>query len=550
MDPSISTQRNPLSQPIVQQSPSQQSPIQQSPISQRPVNKIISSRDNSKLMLLIMIILIIVFGVGTCCLGIGQDKRIEQNKQKKIIPTDIQSSKILGKISSSDYSHNFIFSLDGKRVAYVVGGEGRGTSNYVVIDEKKSKVYSGELYGNVSNLQFSPNGKHFAYWVEEVDSWNAELKSYPSKKYFVLDGQELDKDKEADPHSMIFSPDSQHYSYKIKKGNESWIIMDGTAQGPYEEILDNIFSPDSQRYAYPAKKEGKWFIVYDGKKQKEYYKVYHQTFSPNSQRFAYDADDTGSEKEKLFLVLDNKEYKNFEYAGDLVFSPDSQHIASYGIDNGKQIEIVDDKPYSSYPPDLLSSPPVFSLDGKSLAFVTKDGERFAMVINGKKEESYDLAGGFSFSLDGQHYAYVAAEGKVKFGGGVLPPEEIMYDKMFIVFDGKRDKDYKYDRAPVFSPDSKHLAYRAIEKSGWTMVLDHKEGKTYDSVGTPIFSRDSQNFAYTASLGVDKFLLIINGKESKIYDQIYTVPKFISNDNSWEYGVKLGNELWWIVDKLN
>lgn len=551
-------QPNPLSQPIIQQ-PVNQPPIQQNPIPQQPASDSTPSGSKWKLMLLIIILLTLLVGGGIYYFAIGKNKPTVQNKQKTIasINADVEistTSKKLGEVPSSDY-RDVIFSPNGTRSAYVIGGEGIDSSNYVVVDGNKSKLISDGMYGNASNLQFSPDSKHFAYWVEKEGGYDAAQKNYLSKKYFVIDGQEQNIDKTADPQSLVFSPDSQHYSYIINEAKSFWIILDGKQQGPYEEAYGFVFSPDSQHYDYVAKKDGKFFNVYDGKKQKEYFALYYPTFSPDSQHFAYLADDTGGQKEKLFLVLDNNEFRNYEYIGIINFSPDSQHVADFGSDGKSRFVIVDGKIESNFPPYILSGM-VFSHNGDSVAYMAEDGERFAIVINGKKEESHDLVEGFSFSPDDKHYTYVAAEEKVSSGGGVMPSEELLYKKWFIVYDGKKSVDYGYARAPVFSPDSQHFAYRIVGKNGWTIVLDGKEGKAYKDkeIGAPLFSGDNQGLAYTNALGLDenmvlKYRLIINGKESKIYDQIYTVPKYNLNDNSWEYGVKSGNELLWISDKV-
>ena len=67
----------------------------------------------------------------------------------------------------------------------------------------------------------------------------------------------------------------------------------------------------------------------------------------------------------------------------------------------------------------------------------------------------------------------------------------------------------------FSPDGKHLAFVNRETTIWGekygVVLDGKTGQGYDVVTEPIFSTDSKYIAY---------------------------------------GVRDGNELWWIVEEIN
>jgi len=49
----------------------------------------------------------------------------------------------------------------------------------------------------------------------------------------------------------------------------------------------------------------------------------------------------------------------------------------------------------------------------------------------------------------------------------------------------------------FSPDSRHVAYSAMEKGKWFMTMDGKTGAKYDAVLIPIYSPDSAHLAYGA-----------------------------------------------------
>ena len=454
------------------------------------------------------------------------------------------------------YIKKVIISPDRERTAYIVGGSGRGTSNFVVVDDIQSKIYTGGLHGNADCFKFSPDSQHFVYYVEEVDKWDPVKKTYPDRKYIVFDGTEIKKYESIDPHSLIFSPDSQHFSYEAYQSESAWMIIDEKEEGPYDEIWGLTFSSDSQHYTYIAKKEGKWFAIYDGKKSKGYSKVYHTTFSPDSQHLAYLADEKKDEKEELFLIIDGQEFKNYRHFSSPVFSPDSQHVASYVSDG----LIVDGEKKGNYPPHALSLP-VFGLDNQSVGYITVINKNLSMVVNNKKEDTYDTVSGFSFSSDNQHYAYRAAEEKASWSGGMAPPPELKYKKEFVVFDGEKGKIYSYVKAPLFSPDGNHLAYRAIKQKGdrWVMVLNQREISEYDSVGRPLFSSDSQNLAYiireaegysvvVKTISAEKSI-ILESRKGKIYDEIYQDTLLFLDDKHVGYRVKIDNEIWWIVDKV-
>ena len=50
-------------------------------------------------------------------------------------------------------------------------------------------------------------------------------------------------------------------------------------------------------------------------------------------------------------------------------------------------------------------------------------------------------------------------------------------KWRMVADGKEQKAYDGVSIPAYSPDSKHLAYAALEKGNWLVVVDGVEGKS-------------------------------------------------------------------------
>jgi Tol biopolymer transport system component len=57
---------------------------------------------------------------------------------------------------------------------------------------------------------------------------------------------------------------------------------------------------------------------------------------------------------------------------------------------------------------------------------------------------------------------------------------------------------KYDSQPVFSSDRQNVAYVVIQGGKQFIVLNDKEGKAYDKVGYPVFSPDSKQLAYEAT----------------------------------------------------
>jgi Tol biopolymer transport system component len=63
-------------------------------------------------------------------------------------------------------------------------------------------------------------------------------------------------------------------------------------------------------------------------------------------------------------------------------------------------------------------------------------------------------------------------------------------------------DFIMDGMPLFSPDSKKIAFAAGKNSRWFIVLDNKASEDYDDlqIGTLAFSKDSKRLAYCARKG--------------------------------------------------
>jgi hypothetical protein len=119
--------------------------------------------------------------------------------------------------------------------------------------------------------------------------------------------------------------------------------------------------------------------------------------------------------------------------------------------------------------------------------VADEGEKAVVVIDGVESEQYDEIGLGTpvFSPDSRKVAYAARQGS----------------KWFVVADGVKSKAYD-DINPatlIFSPDSQKLSYAASYDNGWCMVVNGVEGKKYGYIweDSPLFSPDSQHLAYVA-----------------------------------------------------
>jgi len=191
-----------------------------------------------------------------------------------------------------------------------------------------------------------------------------------------------------------------------------------------------------------------------------------------------------------------------------------------------------------------------SPDNRRFAYLDFDkNSKQCLVVDGKQQGGkYDSYGidNIVFSPDSKRVAYGAME-------WFEPPQEerrkgkqvVSQQTMFcIVVDGKKGKHYRNIGAvEVFSPDSRHIAYRAQVDSQWCIVYDGKEGKTYKQVGDPVFSPDNAHFAYEAQIG-SQACIVLDGKEGKLYDDV-TDPIFNADSKLLGYSAKRAGK-WYTV----
>jgi hypothetical protein len=376
---------------------------------------------------------------------------------------------------------------------------------------------------------------------EELVRGNRHAKA---KRFVVVDGVAGPEHDEVFADELMFSPDSSGIAYTASDGRGVFAVVDDKPQRPHERLGRLTFSPDGKRLVYVVTESGRQRVVLDGREGSEYIWLAAgpsfnsgPIFSADSQRLAYVGPrDVGGYKFFTVVHGPNGEVKELEapgIPGPPVFSPDSQHLA-YAVSNKASDEsaganwhvVVDGREEKGY--RVLSTPidefnmPVFSRDSHRLAYAVNyegAGKRpsWRVVIDGHEEKEYAEGafgfrpGDFSmpiFSPDSRHVAYHAAQGIA----GMSRKREC-----FVVRDGIEGKDYGGTHFLVFSPDSQHLAYVAAAPA--VMVVDGNEGKKYDRIGRPVFSPDSAHLAYYAGAAADtrSWRIVVDGVEGEVYN---------------------------------
>jgi len=153
----------------------------------------------------------------------------------------------------------------------------------------------------------------------------------------------------------------------------------------------------------------------------------------------------------------------------MAVSPDGSRLAVVQEARSSKARrvLVDGRHVGGTYDQIAKGTPIFSWDGKRVAFVGRREKRCFVVIDDKVSEPYEIQGD---PQDGWPLA-----------------------------------------ALVFSPDGKHVAYQVHQKNGTTLVIDGKTYGPYDDVPISggkhvwglwefMFSPDSRSFAYRARKG--------------------------------------------------
>src|ERR1019366_6035859 len=150
-----------------------------------------------------------------------------------------------------------------------------------------------------------------------------------------------------------------------------------------------------------------------------------------------------------------------------------------------------------------------------------------------------------FSPDSKRVAYFAVSGTGS------------KSEIFTVVNGQEGRHYPGIETNhlEFSPDSQHLLYLAhIANREWSVVVDEKEGKYYDAwnISDPIFSPDSKRTAYVVKTQIDggEAFAVVDGQEGKHYSgkSVWVENLAFSPDNKRvTYQVRADDTLFGIMD---
>jgi Tol biopolymer transport system component len=330
-----------------------------------------------------------------------------------------------------------------------------------------------------------------------------------------------------------------------------------------EALIGNLpvsnltLSPDGKRVAYIVKKDKRWVVSVNGQTGAEYDNVLPGSlqFSPDSKSLMYSVLQGGRWSR---VVVDGQSGVRVDTnRGNLTSGTTSKHVVH--IDQmGKRFSVVVDGKASAECDDFFG--PVFSPDGKRVAFGVRQNGLWSVVLDGNSGAEYGAISSLVFSPDSKRVAYAAGtrkswviivDGQVYAEDAGRPLEMLKTGDPTVkghglnssVDSGQHVFSHDMAWAPEvsFSPDSKRVVYTAETGEGMKrsrVVVDGNASQGFHRVISPTFSPDGKHIAYVAITTLFKSLtpkwsMVVDDQVSAEYTRILASPTF-SSDGSLEF----------------
>jgi len=166
-----------------------------------------------------------------------------------------------------------------------------------------------------------------------------------------------------------------------------------------------------------------------------------------------------------------------------------------------------------------------------LAYVARKADGWRLIVSGVEGPPAAEISAPIFSPDSRHIAAIAGRD----------------GKYWITRDGKPGQPYAaiIEGSLTFSGNSARLAYVAREGKQFRMVLDGQAGPRFDQIGPPVFSPDGKHLAYAARQG-KRWRVVRDGKAGPLMDYAWG-PVFSADSLRLAYSAHVGRKAQVVVD---
>jgi hypothetical protein len=464
-----------------------------------------------------------------------------------------------------------IFSRDAKHYAYLA----RIGADYVLIQDGK-EIYRSPYWISAlryGELQFSPEGKHLHFVAAEQTPQGAIWR-------VVMNGKAGPAFLQAQP--PVFSPDESRWAYLARKqgarDDEWFAVVDSKETSNVG--LRPVFTGDNRLVTTsPASVAAAPQLMIDGKAVLKpaslSEKVWVATTGP---RFATAAQLKAGEP--MTLIVDGKAVAGATDPQNVIFSPDGKrYMAICRTPIGTGFVVTDGKTGQTY---QSVSQPVFTPDSTKAIYLAYAGSKSFLVVDGAESEGFGLLAGqvspLALSAKGGRYGYGTLDGMnrnfsaVVDGKNMLPAGRRPVGDSFVFSpDGTRyafatlpaarndDQSMVVDGAEIpglepmhylrtqtglvsfatFSPDSKHLVWRGLDKTNrgrGGLVVDGQLVPTSTGymIRVPTFTPDSEHLFWMtreSSPGArPAYQLYVDGRKGPAFEETFEMFP-----NAWEMG---------------